>query len=139
MLKYGKTTQTAISAISVLAECFDGGKTKLSSHQIAGKRNLPQPLVAKLLVTLSRSGLVQGTRGPGGGYWLAKDPGETFLVEIVELFEMDQERIYCPFGPGYCPNEKPCPVHDQLWAIDQQFEQFLSGTKLSVFLKRESE
>ncbi len=121
--------------MSYLAEVFDGGETKLSSHDIALHRKLSQPLVAKMLVVLSQSGLVDGSRGPGGGYWLAKDPALITLQEIVSQFEKADTRTFCPFGPNWCGNEDPCPLHDQLLALDDQLTRFLSETSLGVFAK----
>ncbi|MBK9992321.1 MAG: Rrf2 family transcriptional regulator [Verrucomicrobia bacterium] len=133
MLRCGKTSQTAIAAMSALAERYDGGKTVLSSLDIAKDRNLPQPLVAKLLTTLSTGGLVDGTRGPGGGYWLAKAPSRISLAVIVELFEKENEGIMCPFGPGWCGKGEPCPLHNELAAMDTQWENFMRKTTLAVF------
>ncbi len=134
MLRCGKTAQTAIAAMSALAEHYDGGQTVLSSHDIARDRNLPQPLVAKLLTTLSASGLVDGSRGPGGGYWLAKTPARISLAHIAELFEKDNEGIMCPFGPGWCGKGEPCPLHHELAAMNEQWETFMCKTMLSVFV-----
>jgi Rrf2 family protein len=133
MLRCGKTAQTAIAAMSALAECHDGGKTILSSLDIATKRNLPKPLVAKLLNTLSSKGLVDGSRGPGGGYWLARSPSRITLAQIVELFEKDNEGIMCPFGPGWCGNGDPCPLHDEIARMDSQWNNFIHQTTLAVF------
>lgn len=133
MLKYGKTAQNAISAMSYLAEVYDGGATKLSSGEIAGRRKLPQTLVAKLLVVLSQSGFVDSTRGPGGGYWLAKAPADISLKDIVLQFEKAGDRLYCPFGPDWCGNGEPCPLHDKLVELDQQMDDYLESTRLDVF------
>lgn len=133
MLKYGKTAQNAISAMSYLAEVYDGGDTKLSSGDIAIRRKLPQTLVAKILVVLSQAQLVDGTRGPGGGYWLAKGPAEITLNDIVMQFEKAGERLQCPFGPGWCGNGEPCPLHDKLVELDTQMTDFLQCTTLDVF------
>lgn len=133
MLKYGKTAQNAISAMSYLAEVYDGGDTKLSSVDIAMRRNLPQTLVAKLLVVLSQAELVDGTRGPGGGYWLAKPPTEISLNDIVSRFEKSCDRLQCPFGPGWCGHGDPCPLHDKLVELDTQMSGFLENTSLAVF------
>ncbi len=133
MLKYGKTAQNAISAMSYLAEVYDGGETKLSSGDIAIRRNLPQTLVAKILVVLSQAGFVDGTRGPGGGYWLAKVPSEIRLHDIVCQFEKSEDRLQCPFGPGWCGNGDPCPLHDKLVELDEQMSDFLLSTTLDVF------
>lgn len=136
MLRCGKTAQTAIAAMSALAEGYDRGKTVLSSLDIAKQRGLPQPLVAKLLTTLSTSGLVDGTRGPGGGYWLAKAPSRIALADIIELFEKDNEGIMCPFGPGWCGTGEPCPLHDELFAMNAQWDTFIHKTTLAVFAGR---
>jgi Rrf2 family transcriptional regulator, iron-sulfur cluster assembly transcription factor len=133
MLRYGKTAQSAVSAMSRLAEVYDGGETCLSSLDIAKHRHLPQPLVAKLLTVLSRAGLVDGTRGPGGGYWLARPPGEITLEDIVKCFERDGDRVLCPFGPGWCGNSDPCPLHFGLLELDQNLREFLQKNTLEAF------
>ena len=133
MVRCGKTAQTAISILSLLAEHYDAGATRLSSPEIAQRRNMPQPLVAKLLTQLSTAGLVDGTRGPGGGYWLARDPSTIPLQEIVEVFEKDHDGLLCPFGPGWCGNREPCPLHESLLALDRQWTHFLKTTHLGIF------
>jgi Rrf2 family transcriptional regulator, iron-sulfur cluster assembly transcription factor len=133
MLRYGKTAQSAVSAMSRLAEVYDSGETPLSSLDIASDRNLPQPLVAKLLTVLSRAGLVDGTRGPGGGYLLARPPGEISLQDIVECFEKDSDRVLCPFGPGWCGNKEPCPLHNGLAELDSMLRDFLEKNTLDAF------
>ncbi|MBD5780857.1 Rrf2 family transcriptional regulator [Pelagicoccus sp. NFK12] len=135
MLKYGKTAQNAIMAISHLAEVYDGGTTRLSSRDIARNRNLPQPIVAKLLVNLSQAGLVQGAPGPKGGYWLAKNPAEISLYEIVSTFEKVGDTLSCPFGTGACDASVPCPLHHKLLELDKQLVDFLNESKLDAFSK----
>lgn len=121
--------------MSALAEIHDGGKTKLSSPEIAARRDLPTPLVAKLLTTLSLNGLIKGTRGPGGGYWLAKPPSRITLQQIAELFGKDDEGLMCPFGPNWCGNGKPCPLHDQYKAMSEEWDRFMRDTNLAVFFQ----
>ncbi|MDQ8184671.1 Rrf2 family transcriptional regulator [Pelagicoccus sp. SDUM812002] len=135
MLKYGKTAQNAIMAISYLAEVYDGGSTRLSSRDIASNRHLPQPIVAKLLVALSQAGLVEGAPGPKGGYWLAKPPVEISLLAVVSTFEKVGDRISCPFGTGACNCEDPCPLHHKLLDLDRQLVEFLSDNKLDAFAR----
>lgn len=135
MLKYGKTAQHAIMAISYLAEVYDGGATRLSSRDIATQRQLPQPIVAKLLVTLSQAGLVDGAPGPKGGYWLAKSPAAISLLDIVSTFEKVGDPIACPFGTGACDSEAPCPLHYKLLDLDQQLVDFLTESTLETFTR----
>lgn len=135
MIRFGKTAQTAISAMSLLAEIYDGGETKLNSADIAERRGLPQPVVAKVLTIVSSLGLVDGTRGPGGGYWLKRTPEKITLLDIVEEFERQDAGIMCPFGPNWCGTGTPCPMHDALVKMDAQWMTYLRTTTLAVFKK----
>lgn len=121
--------------MSYLAEVHADG-ARLSSLDIARKRELSKPLVAKLLVVLSQAGLVAGAPGPGGGYALARDPSQISLLEIVALFEKSDNGMMCPFGPNWCGHGDPCPLHDQLAALNDQMYQFLAGTKLDAFAQK---
>lgn len=133
MMRFGKVAQTAVAAMSLLAERYDGGKTKLNSADIAAARDLPKPVVAKVLTVLSSVGLVDGVRGPGGGYWLKREPSEISLLDIVREFERADAGIMCPFGPTWCGNGEPCPMHDSLTRIAAEWEAYLSTTRLAVF------
>lgn len=126
-----KTTQNAIAALSRLAELYSSG-TLASSRQIAENRNLPVPLVGKILTELSRGGLIIGSPGPGGGYRMAKPPVEISLMDVVELFERESEGL-CPYGPGWCGHNDPCPLHDTISAMKQDTENFLRNTNFEVF------
>lgn len=136
MIRFGKLAQTAIAAMSVLAEQYDGGETKLNSADIASMRELPQPIVAKVLTTLSSLGLVDGTRGPGGGYWLKKSPEDISLMEIVAEFERADSGLMCPFGPNWCGHGDPCPMHDSLVKITDGWRDYLEKTSLQIFSGR---
>lgn len=138
MIKYGKTAQNAISAMSFLTEAYDDENTRVSSLDIAEARQLPKPIVAKLLVVLSQAGFVSGTPGPKGGYRLAKDPNGITLLEIVNLFEKTDDTIMCPFGPSWCGNKEPCPLHDEIVDMQDRLHTFLCGTTLEVFQKTEN-
>ncbi len=126
-----KTTQNAIAALSRLAELYTAG-TVASSKQIAESRNLPIPLVGKILTELSRGGLIVGSPGPGGGYRLAKPPAEISLMDVAELFERATEGL-CPYGPGWCGNNAPCPLHNSIAAMNQVIEDFLRNTTFATF------
>lgn len=126
-----KTSQNAIAAVSRLAELYSSGEVA-SSKQIAESRNLPAPLVGKILTELSRGGLITGSPGPGGGYRLAKPPAEISLKDVAELFERESEGL-CPYGPGWCGNNEPCPLHNSITAMNQIIEDFLRNTNFATF------
>ena len=130
---YGKKTERAIGAMSRLAEVWDGGKTRLSSIDIADNRALPRPMVAKLLTTLSQGGLVNGSPGPGGGYALARAPAEITFRQVYELFEREDGSHLCPFGGGVCGGGDPCAMHDRLLEIQGNVNRYLNETSFECF------
>ncbi|MFO0851236.1 MAG: Rrf2 family transcriptional regulator [Gemmataceae bacterium] len=135
MTPYGKTAQTAIAAVSRLAEVYDPAKrVRLNSADIAERRHLPQPVVAKVLTTLSQSGIVNGSPGPGGGYWLARPPEQVTLFDVVTLFERLDENVCCPFGPDYCGTTPQCPMHFDMLRLREQLVSFLKTSTFARFV-----
>lgn len=135
MNPYSKMAQTAISAISLLAhEAANPTPAKLNSADIAEQRRLPKPMIAKVLTILSQAGLVKGSPGPGGGYWLAKQPHEISLYEIISLFDRSERNDSCPFGPDHCGQGPQCPLHDELIHLRSEVKRFLEQTTLAAFV-----
>ncbi|MCB9845815.1 MAG: Rrf2 family transcriptional regulator [Phycisphaeraceae bacterium] len=130
---YGKATENAIAAMSRLAEVYDGGVTRLSASDIAEDRRLQKPFVSKLLSMLSQAGLVTGTRGPGGGFTLARPPKEITLHDVYRLFERENESDVCPFGGGYCGVGQPCVLHDKLVQVRSTINDILTKTTFEDF------
>lgn len=134
MQPYGKVAQAAICAASFLAEHYDEKSSKrFSSGDIAKERNLSQAIIAKVLTTLSQTGVVSGAPGPGGGYTLAKSPSQISLLEVVTPFERLDTLVVCPYGEGWCGTGPQCPLHKQLLKFRSDVSEFLSKTKLDEF------
>lgn len=130
---YGKQTECAIAAMSRLAEVYDGGKTRLSAADIAEACGLQRPFVAKTLSVLSQAGLVTGSRGPGGGSSLAREPKSIKLYDVFNLFERKAESDNCPFGGGVCGAGHPCPIHDKLVSVQRAMDRLLHQTTFDEF------
>lgn len=133
MTPYGSATQTAIAALSRLAEVYDDGETRLSASQIAESRGLQRPYVAKVLSTLSQVGIVIGSRGPGGGFTFAVHPKKVKLYDVYRLFEREDKSNDCPFGGGICGVGDKCPLHDKLVDVKKATDKVLHGTTFDTF------
>ncbi|MFK7779394.1 MAG: Rrf2 family transcriptional regulator [Gimesia sp.] len=134
MTPYGKTAQNAIAAMSLMAEVYhDDPPIRLSSLQIAEKRGLMKPVVAKVLTVLSQAGLVTGAPGPNGGYRLAMPPEKISLFDISIQFDRLEESLNCPFGKEWCGNGPQCPLHDDLKALRDNANRFLQENTLARF------
>ena len=74
-----RSSECAIAAMSLLAEIWGEDRERLTATQVAERRRLTKPFVAKVLTILSQVGLVKGAPGPHGGYCL----GPRFLVMAI--------------------------------------------------------
>ncbi len=59
--------------------------------------------LAKVLQRLARAGLVRATRGPAGGYRLARPASAIELTELYEAIEGAAPRANCLMPGGGCP------------------------------------
>ena len=99
----------------------------------ADARGLQQPFVEKVLSQLSQAGLVIGSRGPGGGFALARDPKTIKLYDVFKLFERIDSDDTCPFGEGRCGVGQSCPLHDNLVAVKKAMDHLLHDTTFEAF------
>jgi Rrf2 family protein len=76
----------ALLALLELASHNGNGKP-LKVGEIAASQGIPDRYLDQILTTLRRTGLVQSQRGAKGGYFLAKEPWQITLLEIVSDLE----------------------------------------------------
>src|SRR5690606_18961516 len=74
----------------------------LSAADLAAAAGLELPTVAKVLRPLAQANLVEGFRGAGGGYRLARAPAEISLVDVVEAMEGPLGMTECSLHEGTC-------------------------------------
>jgi len=125
------TTSTyALIAMSTMAR--NESRLPITARELAELGKVPANYLSKIMRQLVRGGLVEGTRGIGGGFRFSKPPGEIKLIEVVELFEqVDRPRV-CPFGQAVCSDEDPCPVHDLWGGVRSHFSTVLEDTDLAT-------
>lgn len=75
----------AISGIFDLAYHADLKPVQL--RVIGARQNIPARYLEQIFQRLRRAGLVQGKRGPGGGYTLLRGTSEITLRDVVEAVE----------------------------------------------------
>jgi Rrf2 family iron-sulfur cluster assembly transcriptional regulator len=82
------------------------------------------------MLTMRNAGLVQATRGAGGGYRLARPAGTIRLLDIVSLFDSSANQLECVLGGTPCDENNPCAAHDHWKQVRVHYVQFLEKTTL---------
>lgn len=86
--------------------------TCITAREVARQRLIPSGLARSLLTRLAGAGLLVSRRGKGGGFYLARTPGEISLLEVVEAVEGPIALNQCTIEPQECPLMPQCPVHE---------------------------
>lgn len=125
------TSQYALRALSHLAR--HPGEPVLG-RDLARSVEIPANYLAKVLLTLRNAGLVDTTRGSGGGYRLGKPASDIALIDVVELFEeISRAKPSCFLGRARsCSETKPCTAHSTWKRLNAEYLGFLISTPLSA-------
>ncbi len=83
-MKLQKATRCALFAILELAR---HPERQISAAEIAETYGISVNHLAKVLRGLARAGLVEATRGAGGGYRFSGNAKRVTLYQVVEMFE----------------------------------------------------
>lgn len=89
----------------------------------------------QLFSKLRRHGLVEGVRGPGGGYRLAKDAGDISIADIIQSVDEKLDMTTCG-GKGNCSKGDKCLTHHLWHDLSCKLYEFLSGIKLEQYVNR---
>lgn len=111
-MKLTKRGEYALRALIDLAIATQAGRHMLSQKEIAEKENIPLPFLEQIFLQLREAGLVDGKRGKGGGFFLAKPANNITLAEVVRLIDGPLAPISCASMTAYakcgCPDEAHC-------------------------------
>ncbi|MCP5154994.1 MAG: Fe-S cluster assembly transcriptional regulator IscR [Ectothiorhodospiraceae bacterium] len=125
----------AVTAMLDLALHQDEGPVTLAD--IAKRQGISLSYLEQLFSQLRRRGLVQSTRGPGGGYQLGMPAREIAVADVVTAVDEHVDATRCG-GAKNCQGEAPCLTHDLWHDLSRQIHAFLSGIDLAQLVERRS-
>ncbi len=88
-------------------------------REIARQMDVPEDFLAKILKTLVDAGLVRSTRGPHGGYALARSPSEVSFLDVIEAVEGPVALNVCLDGEDACGHSTCCTMMS-VWKLGQE-------------------
>src|SRR5262249_59981415 len=76
--------------------------------EIARSTGSPRNYLGKLLLQLSRHGLVLSRKGLGGGFRLSRPAAQIRLIDVMASIEDVGRWSACVFTNGVCSDVNPC-------------------------------
>jgi len=100
----------AVRAAIALADVW-GERRFVTIDEISEQMDLPRSFTPQILAMLVRADLAESRPGRGGGYRLARAPGQISMLDVVEAAEGPLGTSRCPLSGGPCRWENACAVH----------------------------
>jgi Rrf2 family iron-sulfur cluster assembly transcriptional regulator len=100
-------------------------------QEIAQRQDISADYVAQLFRPLHKAGLVEGVKGPGGGYRLARDAAEITAGDVIEAVEGPVAVVHCALPEDdSCDRVDECVTH-LLWSrLSAVMTKFLNSVTL---------
>lgn len=115
------------------------GAGAVSLHAVATREQLPEAYLEQLVANLRKAGLVQGKRGAGGGYTLARDPADISAGDIVRALEGPIEPQICTAeGEAVvnCVLQPGCATHHVWMTLQATIAKALDGMSLKDLTRK---
>ena len=117
VLRISRKIDYGLRAMIYLSSIQSG--TVVPFREIAHRMDVPEDFLAKILKTLVDQGLVKSTRGPHGGYALARAPDDISFLDVIEAVEGPVALNVCLDGDDACGRSSSCTMVS-VWRLGQE-------------------
>lgn len=122
-MKISTKGRYAVSALIEIALNQEKGPVTLSD--LAAMQGISLSYAEQLFACLRKQGLVKGTRGPGGGFKLARQPEEITIAEIINAVYENEANKWAE--PANSAGKRAASYWDKL---DNRIDSFLDKITL---------
>ena len=133
MLRLSKRVEYGLMALQHLAKCGNVATTR----EIADGRQIPYDLLAKVMQSLKRDGLIDSYQGTKGGYALMLSPNAISLSRVIGA--LDEEIALTDCGVenadhSSCSMFDSCTIKDPLYKIQKRMEETFGSVTVAELL-----
>ncbi|MEE9284147.1 MAG: Rrf2 family transcriptional regulator [Dehalococcoidia bacterium] len=123
-----------VRALVDLAQHQGSGPSR--SADIARRQFIPEAFLDRLLLTMSKAGLVSSQRGPLGGHALAQDPAQISLGAVMAAMGETDTLVGCLDDPSACSISPACSQRDIWREVEEAVHQVLDNTTIADLVRR---
>lgn len=129
------TTKGRYAVTAMLDLAIHGQSGPVCLGDVAARQDISLAYLEQLFTRLRKQGLVESTRGPGGGYCLGKDAADISVAMIINAVDEALDTTRCS-GERDCQRGERCLTH-QLWEdLSQHIVSYLDGVTLAGLARR---
>ncbi|MGD2111775.1 MAG: Rrf2 family transcriptional regulator [Gammaproteobacteria bacterium] len=123
----------AVTAMMDLA--IHHGEGPMTLADISENQGISLSYLEQLFARLKKNHLVEGLRGPGGGYRLSRSPEDISVADVITAIGEGIDATLCD-GNENCQEGEQCLTHE-LWSrLGQEIYDFLDSVTLASFVDK---
>ncbi|SEG44377.1 transcriptional regulator, BadM/Rrf2 family [Bryocella elongata] len=134
MLRLTKKADYGLMALKYLAEqslVSGSAVVAQSAKDVAEAYHIPPQLLAKILQTLARAGILVSHAGANGGYALARPASDISAFEVIRAIDGPLFITSCITIHGTCDLAGHCTIKEPLRKVNDSITELLSGIHIS--------
>ncbi len=112
------------------------GEGAIHSADIARRQMVPEAFLDRLLLTMSKAGLVKSQRGPQGGHILGMSPSEITLGMVMVALGETGTMVGCLDDPALCNLSPGCSQRDIWQDVEDAVQRILDRTTVADLVER---
>ena len=129
------TTKGRYAVTAMLDLAFHSKYNPITLTEIAARQTISLSYLEQLFSRLRKAGIVQGVRGPGGGYQLRLLPEHVNISMIMDAVNEPIDSTRCR-GEANCQHEGTCLTHDLWIDLNDHIDAYLSNITLADLLRK---
>ena len=106
-----------------------------SAKDIADAYHIPPQLLAKILQTLAKAGLLVSHAGTNGGYALARPAGDISAFEVIRAIDGPLFITSCITIHGTCDLAGHCTIKEPLRKVNDSIKDLLSAIRIADLIE----
>ncbi|MEI8135595.1 MAG: Rrf2 family transcriptional regulator [bacterium] len=132
MFRLSKRVEYGLMALQHLAK--SGNAT---TREISAARQIPYDLLAKVMQSLKRDGIVDSYQGAHGGYAMLISPGSVNLSRVMNALDEDTNLAECMstgISHEQCSMYENCTIKDPLNKLQMRMEESVGKMTIAELL-----
>ena len=124
------TTKGRFAVTAMLDIALHDPEQYVTIAAIGERRHLSSAYLEQIFGKLRRAGLLEGIRGPTGGYRLSKPADQITVMQILDTVDASLEKSVCEKDRDCCDGEGECITFDLWDRLNEEMRRFLNGITL---------
>lgn len=137
-MKLTSKARYAVMAVADLALYTLIADEAIVLREIADRQDISISYLEQLFAKLRKKGIVNSMRGPGGGYFLARDADKITVWDVITAVDETIELKRCS-GNGNCTHGEKCLTHNLWNDLTDTISLYLKQTTIASIIRQHLE